>query len=195
MPIAQPAVWVRNLLDSGSTRQQLATTRLRKFDANGDGVLDWTELCNLTFDLCELTGIAQPADERLRVVYDKFDKNHDGVLSEEEFQAYFKMFLRSILPQVEQAEADAEARYIAEQEAATAAEEARKIAFDAAVREECDRRIAAFTGTLAIATFDVAVQWVRVTAGGCGAAADDALVAAYLRGKFRSAVEEERAPK
>merc|ERR1712232_31785 len=51
--------------------------------------------------------------------------------------------------QAQNAEADADARYIAERESAAAAEEA-----------DIEKRIDGFSGTLAIATFTVLQQWV-----------------------------------
>lgn len=98
MSIPGPVLWVQHLLDSNYTRHQLAKARFKQFDANGNGVLEWTQLCNLTLALCEQMGIAQPANDKLRVVYDEFDKNQDGVLSEDEFQAFFKTVLKASLP-------------------------------------------------------------------------------------------------
>lgn len=93
--------WIENLLANEACRTQICKSQFRKFDTNHDGVLQWTELCELSTDLCQKMGISAGIEEdKLRAALNAFDKNHDGVLSEEEFAGLFKAFLKAALSKV-----------------------------------------------------------------------------------------------
>mmetsp|Transcript_15326 Transcript_15326/g.43835 ORF Transcript_15326/g.43835 Transcript_15326/m.43835 type:complete len:441 (+) Transcript_15326:82-1404(+) len=65
-----------------------------KFDANGDGVLQWEEVRDLTCELYKNFGLQPPSDGSLKAFFVATDVNGDGVLSEREFRKFFEMFLR-----------------------------------------------------------------------------------------------------
>ena len=50
--------------------------------------------------LCDFVGLNEVSQERMHCPFDACDKNHDGVLSQQEFSSMFRDFLRSSLPQL-----------------------------------------------------------------------------------------------
>jgi len=96
------AMWVRDILERDARRDEMARSRFRQFDANVNGVLEWSEVCSMVADLCRFLGIEKPSPEKLKVVFDAFDKNRDEVFSEAEFLGFFQAVLKSALPQLEE---------------------------------------------------------------------------------------------
>jgi Ca2+-binding EF-hand superfamily protein len=68
--------------------------KFKKFDVNGDGVLEFDEVKNLTNSLYDEFGLQPPPEGALRAFFCATDENQDGVLSEREFRKFFEMFLR-----------------------------------------------------------------------------------------------------
>jgi hypothetical protein len=68
--------------------------KFKKFDVNGDGVLEFDEVKNLTNSLYDEFGLQIPPEGCLRAFFYATDENQDGVLSEREFRKFFEMFLR-----------------------------------------------------------------------------------------------------
>merc|ERR1719221_864662 len=66
----------------------------KKYDMNGDGVLDWEEVRDLTNSLYDNFGLEAPREGGLKAFFDANDTNGDGVLSEKEFRRFFECFLR-----------------------------------------------------------------------------------------------------
>merc|ERR1719254_443449 len=66
----------------------------RKFDVNGDGCLEWSEIVQLVNALYDNFGLEPPREGGLRAFFEATDTNCDGVLSEKEFKHFFEMFLR-----------------------------------------------------------------------------------------------------
>ncbi|CAE7239032.1 unnamed protein product [Symbiodinium natans] len=85
---------VKTLLTSPVMFAAVCKENFRKFDANGDGVLSWTEVLPLVNSLYESFGLQPPREGNLRSFFDATDLNKDGVLSEREFKKFFECFLR-----------------------------------------------------------------------------------------------------
>lgn len=85
---------VRTLLSSPVMFSHACKEHFRKFDINGDGCLEWSEIVQLTNSLYDNFGLQAPREGGLRAFFEATDTNHDGVLSEKEFKRFFEMFLR-----------------------------------------------------------------------------------------------------
>ncbi|CAE7946955.1 unnamed protein product [Symbiodinium sp. KB8] len=85
---------VKTLLTSPVMFAAVCKENFRKFDANGDGVLSWSEVLPLVNSLYESFGLQPPREGNLRSFFDATDLNKDGVLSEKEFKKFFECFLR-----------------------------------------------------------------------------------------------------
>mmetsp|Transcript_58688 Transcript_58688/g.132280 ORF Transcript_58688/g.132280 Transcript_58688/m.132280 type:complete len:460 (-) Transcript_58688:236-1615(-) len=85
---------VRTLLSSPVMFSHACKEQFRKHDVNGDGVLEWTEVLELTNSLYENFGLEAPREGGLRAFFEANDTNKDGVLSEKEFKRFFECFLR-----------------------------------------------------------------------------------------------------
>jgi len=85
---------VRTLLSSPIMFKHACKEQFRKFDVNGDGVLQWQEILALVNALYSSFGLEVPREGSLKAFFDSTDDNHDGVLSEKEFNKFFEMFLR-----------------------------------------------------------------------------------------------------
>merc|ERR1719254_362186 len=87
----------------------------RKFDVNGDGCLEWSEIVQLVNALYDNFGLQPPREGGLKAFFEATDDNHDGVLSEKEFKRFFEMFLRyAFFDVVSHQQAVAEGRETAE---------------------------------------------------------------------------------
>lgn len=85
---------VKTLLSSPMIFGQACKDEFRKFDKNGDGVLDVPEVCSLVSTLYENFGLEAPREGSIRAFFEANDANHDGVLNEKEFNRFFEMFMR-----------------------------------------------------------------------------------------------------
>lgn len=85
---------VKTLLSSPAMFKHACQESFQAYDKNGDGVLDWKEVCALTGSLYFRFGFEQPPDHIVRAFFDSVDENRDGVLSEREFRKFFESFLR-----------------------------------------------------------------------------------------------------
>ncbi|CAE7449030.1 unnamed protein product [Symbiodinium sp. CCMP2456] len=106
---------VKTLLTSPVMFAAVCKENFRKFDANGDGVLSWSEVLPLVNSLYESFGLQPPREGNLRSFFDATDLNKDGVLSEKEFKKFFECFLRYAFFDVVQKEsANNKAQVVAE---------------------------------------------------------------------------------
>eukprot|EP00927_Polykrikos_kofoidii_P063178 TRINITY_DN579_c0_g1_i1.p1 TRINITY_DN579_c0_g1~~TRINITY_DN579_c0_g1_i1.p1 ORF type:complete len:264 (+),score=52.84 TRINITY_DN579_c0_g1_i1:80-793(+) len=165
--VSDPAMWVKNLLANHKCVEQISRSRFRRFDGNGNGVLELEELIQLANDLCVFLGLEVAPEEKLQTLFDACDKNHDHVLSEVEFLKFFRSFLKSSLPRLEEASSEEADRLLAERvakgealEAEIAAKDAEIAAKDAEIAAEVSRRVAEYDGTLVIATFETLQQFI-----------------------------------
>jgi len=85
---------VATLLSSPVMFSHACKEHFRKFDVNGDGVLEWKEVLDLTNSLYDNFGLQAPREAGLKSFFDATDTNGDGVLSEKEFKKFFECFLR-----------------------------------------------------------------------------------------------------
>jgi hypothetical protein len=85
---------VSTLLSSPQMFKHACKEKFKKFDVNGDGVLEFDEVKNLTNSLYDEFGLQTPPEGCLRAFFYATDENQDGVLSEREFRKFFEMFLR-----------------------------------------------------------------------------------------------------
>jgi len=85
---------VSTLLSSPAMFKHACQEHFGKFDHNGDGVLQWEEVRELTNQLYKSFGLQQPSEGALHGFFIINDENNDGVLSEHEFCKFFEMFLR-----------------------------------------------------------------------------------------------------
>lgn len=85
---------VSTLLSSPQMFKHACKEKFKKFDINGDGVLEFDEVKNLTMSLYDEFGLQSPPEGTLRAFFVATDENQDGVLSEREFRKFFEMFLR-----------------------------------------------------------------------------------------------------
>mmetsp|Transcript_52719 Transcript_52719/g.83666 ORF Transcript_52719/g.83666 Transcript_52719/m.83666 type:complete len:440 (-) Transcript_52719:94-1413(-) len=85
---------VSTLLSSPQMFKHACKEKFKKFDVNGDGVLEFDEVKNLTNSLYDEFGLQPPPEGALRAFFCATDENQDGVLSEREFRKFFEMFLR-----------------------------------------------------------------------------------------------------
>jgi len=85
---------VATLLSSPSMFKHACKEQFKKFDVNGDGVLEWEEVKALVNQIYEEFGLQLPSEGSLRAFFYATDENQDGVLSEREFRKFFEMFLR-----------------------------------------------------------------------------------------------------
>mmetsp|Transcript_10244 Transcript_10244/g.16708 ORF Transcript_10244/g.16708 Transcript_10244/m.16708 type:complete len:397 (+) Transcript_10244:51-1241(+) len=85
---------VRTLLSSPVMFKHACKEKFKRFDANGDGVLEFDEIKDLTTALYDEFGLEVPPEGTLRAFFYATDENQDGVLSEREFRKFFEMFLR-----------------------------------------------------------------------------------------------------
>lgn len=85
---------VATLLSSPSMFKHACKEQFRKYDVNGDGVLQWEEVLALVNQLYEEFGLQLPSEGSLKAFFYATDENQDGVLSEREFRKFFEMFLR-----------------------------------------------------------------------------------------------------
>lgn len=85
---------VATLLSSPAMFSHLCKEEFRKFDANQNGVLEWSELTALASALCATVGLERPREGTLRTFFEAVDSDQDGVLNEAEFQLFFERFLR-----------------------------------------------------------------------------------------------------
>eukprot|EP00928_Gymnodinium_smaydae_P038490 TRINITY_DN26541_c0_g1_i1.p1 TRINITY_DN26541_c0_g1~~TRINITY_DN26541_c0_g1_i1.p1 ORF type:complete len:483 (+),score=126.70 TRINITY_DN26541_c0_g1_i1:40-1488(+) len=93
-PDPDDAEHVATLLSSPMMFKHACKENFQKFDTNGDGVLDFTEVLALTNELYYSFGLQQPSEACLKAFFQVTDENNDGVLSEREFRRFFEMFLR-----------------------------------------------------------------------------------------------------
>lgn len=93
-PDPDDAEHVATLLSSPVMFKHACKEEFKKFDANGDGVLEFDEVLQLTNNLYFSFGLQQPSQGSVRAFFDATDENADGVLSEREFRKFFEMFLR-----------------------------------------------------------------------------------------------------
>jgi len=85
---------VATLLSSPAMFKHACKEQFKKYDRNGDGVLDESEVLDLTIDLYHEWGLQPPSEGSLRAFFCATDANKDGVISEREFRRFFEMFLR-----------------------------------------------------------------------------------------------------
>mmetsp|Transcript_45606 Transcript_45606/g.108524 ORF Transcript_45606/g.108524 Transcript_45606/m.108524 type:complete len:433 (+) Transcript_45606:72-1370(+) len=93
-PEADDAEHVATLLSSPAMFKHVCKEHFKKFDLNGDGILQFSEVLGLTNALYQNFGLQQPSEGSLRAFFDATDENNDGVLSEREFRKFFECFLR-----------------------------------------------------------------------------------------------------
>jgi len=93
-PEPDDAEHVATLLSSPAMFKHVCKEHFKKFDMNGDGVLQYPEVLGLTNELYQNFGLQQPSEGSLRAFFDATDDNNDGVLSEREFRKFFECFLR-----------------------------------------------------------------------------------------------------
>lgn len=85
---------VRTLLSNPMIFNRVCQEHFRKFDVNGDGVLELSEILELTSALYKGFGLPVPSQGSVQAFIYAMDENHDGVLDEKEFQRFFEVFLR-----------------------------------------------------------------------------------------------------
>eukprot|EP00927_Polykrikos_kofoidii_P071948 TRINITY_DN68126_c0_g1_i1.p1 TRINITY_DN68126_c0_g1~~TRINITY_DN68126_c0_g1_i1.p1 ORF type:complete len:440 (-),score=74.29 TRINITY_DN68126_c0_g1_i1:141-1460(-) len=85
---------VATLLSSPVMFKHACKEQFKKFDTNGDGVLQWTEILQLVNELYYSFGLQEPSENCLKAFFHATDENGDEVLNEREFRKFFEMFLR-----------------------------------------------------------------------------------------------------
>mmetsp|Transcript_110795 Transcript_110795/g.278522 ORF Transcript_110795/g.278522 Transcript_110795/m.278522 type:complete len:453 (-) Transcript_110795:47-1405(-) len=85
---------VRTLLCSPLMFSHACKEHFRRYDVNGDGALEWSEIVGLVNALYENFGLQPPREGGLKAFFEATDTNGDGVLSEKEFKHFFECFLR-----------------------------------------------------------------------------------------------------
>lgn len=113
--ISDPEAWINTLIANPRVLQENCGARFHEADVNKDGFLQWSELCELCADLSSFLGIDAPREEKLRIVFDKFDKNHDGKLSPEDFRNLFEAFLKSSLAHLRETRLNKERKALEEE--------------------------------------------------------------------------------
>merc|ERR1740123_1529337 len=152
---SNPAAWIKNLLTNARCFEQVCGLRFREFDANGNGVLEFTELLAMIADLCPFLRIEVPEESKLKAAFDTADKNHDGVLSKSEFPPFFRAFLKEAVPaadrwEVDEVERGENERRAASEEAARAKDQQNEI-----LEAEAQRLVERHNGRLVFAEFNV----------------------------------------
>jgi len=85
---------VKTLLCSPIMFKHACDEKFKKYDKNGDGVLNWDEVVVLAGSLYNKFALERPPDSVLRAFFEATDENGDGVLSLTEFRQFFESFLR-----------------------------------------------------------------------------------------------------
>lgn len=92
-----PAVarsWLLNLINNPGICAQVGLFMFKKFCNDGETTLAWPETLILGRHLCRRLGAPPPDEVKLKACYEASDKNFDGVLTAEEFNVFFDLFLR-----------------------------------------------------------------------------------------------------
>jgi len=83
------------LLGSEHLLNHACTAAFRRFDANGDGVLQVEEVQDLVAHLCSRTGVATPRAEMVERLFQMHDRSRDGLLQADEFATFYRALLAS----------------------------------------------------------------------------------------------------
>lgn len=92
---------VRTLLSSPVMFKHACTEHFKKYDRDGNGVLEWDEILGLTGAIHEALGLQPPREGGLRKFFEDSDENGDGVLTQDEFVVFFQAFLKFAYLEVE----------------------------------------------------------------------------------------------
>eukprot|EP00747_Dinoflagellata_sp_TGD_P221585 gnl/TRDRNA2_/TRDRNA2_93397_c0_seq1.p1 gnl/TRDRNA2_/TRDRNA2_93397_c0~~gnl/TRDRNA2_/TRDRNA2_93397_c0_seq1.p1 ORF type:complete len:226 (-),score=23.18 gnl/TRDRNA2_/TRDRNA2_93397_c0_seq1:85-762(-) len=95
--ISDPVSWIKLILGNPEMRDHKCNAAFKKFDRNNNGVLEWEELVQVIEMVCKNFDIEVPEEDKLRVMFDNCDKNHDMVLAETEFRKFFVELLEYLL--------------------------------------------------------------------------------------------------
>ena len=92
---------VRTLLSSPVMFKHACSEHFKKYDRDGNGVLEWDEILGLTGAIHEALGLQPPREGGLRKFFEDSDENGDGVLTQDEFVVFFQAFLKFAYLEVE----------------------------------------------------------------------------------------------
>lgn len=85
---------VKTLLSNPAVFKHACTEQFNRFDINGDGLLEISEILELTTSLYRGFGLEPPSLGSVQAFIHAMDENNDGVLDEREFRRFFEVFLR-----------------------------------------------------------------------------------------------------
>ncbi|CAK0875791.1 unnamed protein product [Prorocentrum cordatum] len=85
---------VKALLSNPVIFKHACQEQFHSFDVNGDGVLQLSEVVELTSSLYRGFGLDPPSLGSVQAFIHAMDANNDGVLDEREFRRFFEIFLR-----------------------------------------------------------------------------------------------------
>jgi Ca2+-binding EF-hand superfamily protein len=89
-------------LEDEETMTETANEDFDRYDANGDGVLDHSEMTQVITDMMRDFGLedVDVTDEFVQEAFDEFDKNSDDQLSRGEFRKFTKSVFQDLLDMV-----------------------------------------------------------------------------------------------
>ena len=79
---------IKGLLENETEFDKELDEWFAKFDANGNGVLEKSEMKNVITAFFEKIGEAPPTEEKIAELVSKMDTNSDDVVSKEELKAW-----------------------------------------------------------------------------------------------------------
>jgi len=94
---AEAAAWAAGLLNDRPTCDAAAESKFRQFDANRNGLLEWSECVRLGAHLAALLGLEAPHQAKLHSAFAAFVRSTPGRLSEREFARFFPALVRGLL--------------------------------------------------------------------------------------------------
>jgi len=88
-------LWIGTVLRNPRVRKSIYGQQFKKFDADGNGQLEESELVNLVASISSAMKIATPSDTDLHEAFQQFDISKSSGLTLSEFSRFFDHFLRS----------------------------------------------------------------------------------------------------
>ena len=72
-------------------RRAVGDAEFQKVDADANGLLDEAEALRCIGDMCEQFELSLPHAQKCHELFVRCDRNNDGVIQLDEFEAYFKV--------------------------------------------------------------------------------------------------------